>query len=310
MLTGTATAGSTVSIVWNGQNAKIIQADDGGHWTYQAVLVPGQNEFDIKSQNIDTNHSSKLVKVFILVPSPTPTPPVPSVAFATPADNSIVSDGKVTVTGTSSYVTDVTLTTTYLGVPPAPGATLPPSAASAAPGSSTAPGGSSSPGPTIVPASPAPGTSAGASPGASAPPPVVPQSASVTANGEFTFTFQLEAGVWRLSLTGQDTLGHKSPTVSRVVAVPFTGVSVLIEVKGSQGAWMKYYRDGVALGVSTYSNGFKVTVTAKKSVCVYTGKAGNVFITVNGVPMGSVAKYGGSRVFIDATHPPKNVASC
>ena len=314
LLTGTATAGSTVTITRNGQDAKTLTADDGGHWTYQAVLVPGQNEFDVKSQNIDTNHSSQVVKVYIYVPSPTPTAPVPVVAFATPADNTIVTNGNVTITGTSSFVTDVTLTTTYLGVPPAPGATLPPSQGSAAPGTSPSVSGSAGasalPGASATPARASAGASANPSAGASAPPAPAPATTSVTATGEFNFSFQLPAGVWRLSLQGQDTQGHKSVVVSRTVAVPFTGVVVLIEVKGAGGAWMAYYRDGVAIGTNNYPNGYKVTVSAKQNVCIRTGKASNVYVTVNGVSVGTVAKFGGIRLFIDATHPPKNVSAC
>ena len=302
-LSGSATANSTVTIVWNGQEPKTMQADDGGHWSYQAVLVPGQNEFDVTAQNIDTNHASKVVKIYIFVPSSTPSPSTPVVAFQTPADLSIVADGKVAIAGTSSSVTDVTLTTTYLGVPPAPGATLAPVAASPGAGSSSSPGAGVSPTPTPK-ASPTPPTAA-----ASAPAPPPPVSTPVDSDGNFTFNVQLETGTWRLSLVGADTQGHKSAIVSRVVAVPFTGVVVVVTVRGSSAS-VAYTRDGALIASNVLPDGSTFTVTAKKSVCINTPKNKNVFFTVNGTDMGSVAQYGGRRVLIDATHPPKNVASC
>jgi hypothetical protein len=304
-LTGTATAGSTVTIAWNNHDPSSVVADDGGQWSYQAVLVPGRNEFDIKAQNIDTNHASKLVIIVITVPTPTPSPVTPVVAFVTPADNSIISDGNVTITGTSSFVTAVTLTTTYLGVPPAPGATLPPPSGSTGPASGPSSGALATP-------TPVPSATKGplATAGPSAPPAPAPVSTSVTDKGDFNFAFQLEPGVWRLSLAGTDTQGHKSAIVTRTVAVPFTGVVVGIQVKGQAGAWMKYWRDTTPIGQSTYLNGYSTTVSAKKSVCIYTAKPGNVYVTVNGVAIGTVAQYGGTHLFIDATHPPKNVSAC
>jgi len=305
-VSGTATAGSTVSILWNGQDAQTVTADEGGHWSYQAIVVPGQNEFDVTAQNIDTNHASKTIQIFVFVPSPTPTPTVPVVAFAGPDNGSVVTDGKVTISGTSSFVTDVGLVVTYLGAPPAPGATLSPELL-ATPAPSASAGASES-----APASPSPTpvstTSAGPSVSQPAAPP--PASTPVDDKGAFTFALTLDPGVWQLSITGQDSRGVKSTTISRVVAVPFTGVVVTISVTGADGSWLLYMHDGITLGQGTFTNGWSKTITGKKSVCMRAGKPGNVHFTVNGIDMGTVAKYGGSRVYIDATHPPKNVGSC
>jgi transcriptional regulator with XRE-family HTH domain len=303
-LNGTATSGSTVSIVWNGQDARTVQADDGGHWTYQAIVVPGQNEFDVTASNIDTNHSSKTVKIFVYVPSPTPTPTVPVVAFASPENGAVVSDGKVTISGTSRFVTDVSLTTTYLGVPPAPGATLSPDLL-ATPEASPSGDAGASPATSTAPTAPA-----SSGPSVSVPPAPPPASTPVDDKGAFSFALTLDTGVWQLSLTGQDVHGVKSTTVSRVVAVPFTGVVVVLRVSGKEGAWIRYWHDGISIDSSTYPNGWTQTVTGKKNVCVYTGKPSNVYVTVNGVDVGTVSKYGGTHLYLDATHAPKKVASC
>lgn len=316
-ISGTATAGATVSIVWNGHDPKTATVDDGGNWSYQAIVMPGQNEFDVTAQNIDTNHSSKTVKIFLYVPSPTPTPTIPVVAFSSPEDGTVFSDGTVAISGTSSFVTAVTLTATYLGTPPGPGATLSPDlyatpglSGSAVPGGSAGASASATPRATSIAAA-TPAASATASGPISSPPAAPPPvQTTVDDKGAFTFTLTLDPGVWRLSIAGQDSRGTISATVSRVVAVPFTGVVVDINVKGSAGAWMVYYRDGVALGSSTYKNGYSVTISAKKSVCINTAKPSNVFLTVNGVNMGSVAQYSKKLVYIDATHPPKSVSSC
>ena len=305
-LSGSATAGSTVSIRWNAQDPKTVPVDDGGKWSYQAVLSPGQNEFDITAQNIDTNHSSKAVVVYVYVPSPTPTPPTPVVAFTAPNDGASITDGNIVVNGTSSYVTDVTLTVAYLGTPPAPGATLSPSAyASAAPLFTPTPSASSSVGPSM---SPNPSASAGAS--ASVPPSQGPLSTPVMSSGDFTFGLTLSPGVWRLTISGQDTLGRKSVSVSRLVAVPFAGLIVGLKIVGTDSAWVQIKHDGITIKQATQPAGWTTSITAKKNVCISSGKPAYVQLTVNGVDMGTIAKYGGSKVYIDATHPPKNVTSC
>jgi cytoskeleton protein RodZ len=312
-ISGTATAGATVSIVWNGQDAKIVQADDGGNWSYQAILAPGQNEFDVTAQNIDTNHASKTAKIFVYVPTPTATPTSPVVAFTSPTDGTIFADGKLTIEGTSSFVTDVSLTVTYLGIPPAPGATLSPDLYNT-PAPSISPGASGSVGPSVpvTTATPSAVPTATSAPSAesSAPAPPPPVSTPVDDKGAFSFPLTLETGTWRLSITGQDSHGVKSATVSRVVAVPFTGVVVGISITGSDGSWILVLRDGASVVQGTYLNGWTRTETGKKNVCIRAGKPSNVHFTVNGIDMGTVAQYGGSRVLIDATHPPKNVSSC
>lgn len=290
VLTGTATPGTTVFIAWNGQDPKPVYTDDAGHWTFQAVLQSGANQFDIVAKNLDTSHASDSVRVIVTVPTPTPTPLLPEVAFSTPLDGASAASGAVVVSGVSTEVSSVTLTPTYVGPPLAAGATLPP--------------------PTPTPKAAVPGVSPGASPaaaGASRPPTVEPTSTGTAADGTFSFSVQLTPGRWQLTLVGIGAKGDHTKAVTRTVSVPFKGVNVLIEVKGGDG-WLKYFRDGVAIDSNTYSDGYSVTVVGNKSVCVLVGN-GNVYITVNGTSYGAVTSFGGTHAYIDASGP-RDVSSC
>jgi transcriptional regulator with XRE-family HTH domain len=289
VLKGTATPGTTVLVSWDGQDASTVPVDPSGGWTYTALLHFGSNQFDITAKNLDTSHASKTWRVIIQVPVITPSPPEPEIAFVTPVDGVVFKTGTVQVSGTSSLVKSVTLTPTYLGPPPAPGSTIPPAA--------------STPEPT---ASPAPGASPGPSPSQGP----LPTTVQPAADGTFVFQLKLDPGRWQLTIVGTDSNGRSTAPVSRTVVVPYTGLNVTIQVKGGN-AWLKYFRDGVAVDSSTYQDGWQVTLTAAKSVCVYSsGRPNLVFVTVNGVSIGSVSQFGGVRVYIDLANPPRNVSSC
>ena len=298
-LSGTATPGTTVLISWNGQESREAVADDSGHWTYQALLQAGSNQFDVIAKNLDTNHASQTIRLVVFVPTPTPSPVVPAVAFATPADGASIADGKVTVTGTGTAVSTVTLTPTYLGAPLAPGATLPPPTPSAAAASPVA---SSSP-------SAAPRPSSCGSPGPTPTPAPEPTTVAPAADGSFTLSLQLKPGLWRLSLAGASVQGVQTQSVARTVTVPYTGVNVTLQVTGG-AAWLRYFVDGAAVGQSTYPDGWQVTVVGKKSFCVVSAAASRVYATINGVQYGPVSQFGGTHLYVDVSGVPKNVNSC
>lgn len=286
---GTATPGSTVQISWDGQDPKTELTDDIGHWTYQAQLHPGSNQFDITAMNLDTNHASPKVTRVIVVPVATPTPAYPEVAFATPVDGSVLKDGSLIVTGTSVEVSNVTMTATYLGGPPLPGTTMAP----------YTPPPSGQPTPTPLPSSPIPLPTA--------PPPA---NATTSADGSFSMDMQLSPGAWLLTLTGTDASGRVSKPATRSVAVPYVGLTIVLSVRGGD-AWMRYIVDGYPTGQSTYPDGWQTVIQARKSFCVLvTTVPGRVFVTANGVDLGSVAAYGGVRLYVDTTKGPRNVASC
>jgi hypothetical protein len=291
-LTGTATAGTTVLIAWNGQDPQIVTADDGGHWTYHAVLRAGSNQFDVTAKNLDTSHASNTVRLIVVVPVATPTPLVPEVAFTTPADLASVAGGTVNVTGYTVGVSSVSLTTTYLGPPAAPGTTLPPAT------------------PSPVPASVVPGGSPSTSPGASGSPGPSPKAIGTAPDGTFAISAALAPGRWQLTIVGMTARGVPTKAVSRTITVPYKGVNVIISVKGDIAS-VSYYHDGLTDDNGTvHDDGWSVNVVGNKWVCVNTTRPAYVYITVNGISYGSIAGLGGRRAWMDTTGPPRNVDSC
>ncbi len=291
VLNGTATPGTTVLIAWNGQDPNIVIADEAGHWTYQASLQAGSNEFDITAENLDTSHSSPTLRVIVVVPVATPSPPMPAVAFSAPADGSVVASGSVTITGISTEVASVVLTPTYLGPPLAAGATPPPatpSASATAAGASVAPGGSPGPTPTAGPQ---------------------PITTATAADGTFSFTLQLNPGRWQLSLVGTSPNGIKTAPVTRAVSIPFKGITVLIQIKGGSAS-LAIYHDGITVSPGySQASGWSTTVVGTKYVCIRSARPAYVYITVNGTSYGPISGFGGQRAYIDV-NGPRNVNSC
>lgn len=296
-LTGTSTAGATILISWDSQAPKTTIADDSGHWTYTAILHAGANQFDITAENLDTGHASKTQKMVIEVKVVTPPPPSPAVAFSSPADGAVAKDGKVTVAGTSTMVATVTVTPVYMGPPIAANATIPPATAAPLPTP-------------FVALSPALSPSAGATPGPTAPPVAAPVKVNPNADGTFSAPLTLPPGRWQLSVTGSNPSGSISPSVFRTVVVPFTGINVVIEVKGG-GAYVYAVHDGTIDAQAGVVDGWSITLSAKSAVCVNSPYQANlVFITVNGTPYGSLKTFGGTHAYVDITGVPKNVSSC
>ena len=285
-LKGTATSGTTVLISWNGQDPELVVTDDTGHWTYQAALQAGSNQFDITAKNLDTGHPSPTIRVLVLVPVPTPSGATPEVAFSQPADGATITAGNLTVTGISTEVTTVVLTPTYLGPPLAPGATMPPPTPSVAPATA-----SPSPSPSLTVGG-SPGTTPAPTPAPTLPP--QPLSAATAGDGTFSFTIPLGAGRWRLSLVGTSSKGISTAAVSRSVNIPFKGLSVLIEIKGGPAAIAVYHDNVSDTGGKkfTQADGWKLTVVAKRYVCISTTKPTLVYITVNGTSYGSASGFG------------------
>jgi cytoskeletal protein RodZ len=292
-LKGTATPGTTVLIAWNGQDPHTVTADDSGNWTYQAILQAGPNQFEITAMNLDTNHASQTVSLLVTVLSPTPTPVVPEVAFASPVDGTSVTTGKVTIAGTSTLVSTVTLTQTWLGPPVAPGATMPPTSPSPAPPSATAAAATGSPGP-----SPTPGPS--------------PVQANTAADGSFSFSVNIAPGRWLLTLSGTSAAGTPTKPVSRTLNVTYKGITVLVQIQGAPSAVFISHDNGTVVDepMLVQADGWSMTVVGTKNVCVNTTHPAFVYITVNGTAYGPIAGFGGARAYIDTSGVPKNVSSC
>ncbi len=248
ILTGNATPNTSVLISWNGQDPKVVTADETGHWTFHAILQSGSNQFDITAKNLDTNHASSTVRLIVFVPTPTPTPSVPLVAFVTPTDGASVPAGTVTITGTSVLVSSVNLTTAMVGPPLVPGSTMPPT--------------------------PTAGTT---------PPPGLPTtSAAAAADGTFSFAVPLQPGMWRLTLVGLTAAGVKTTAVTNTISIPYKGVNVQVQLIGG-GSGVAIYADGGTIVSSHgHSSGWTRTVTGNRYVCVYAYSPSVVNLAING----------------------------
>jgi hypothetical protein len=297
-LTGSSTPGATIRISWDNQAvAKLPVADETGHWSYTAILHPGSNQFDITAENLDTSHASKTQKIVIEVLIITPPPPSPAVAFSSPADLATVKDGNVTVAGTTTLVTTVTVTPIYMGPPTAAGATIPP--ATAAP----------LPTPSAPPLLPTASASAGASAGPTAPPGPGPTSVNTNADGTFSVLLSLTPGRWQLSIAGSNPSGSVAPAVFRTIVVPYNGINVVVQVKGGDASLYAAH-DGVVDANAGVPDGWSITIVGTKYVCIQSSKSNLVYITVNGTSYGAVNSLGGRRAYIDTSGVPKNVDTC
>jgi hypothetical protein len=291
VLRGTATPGTTVLISWNGQDPKTVIVDDAGQWSYQAVVQPGRNQFDITAKNLDTSHASTTTSLIVIVATPTPTPAVPTVALTNPLDGSSAATGSVTVTGTSNMVNTVTLTQVLVGGPLAAGATLKPAT------------------PTPVPASA--GTNPTLAPGATATP--KPQTAAVNpSDGSFTFTVTLTPGLWQLVVVGTGAKEVQTKPVSRTVSVPYKGIYVQIWVKGGTATAIHVAHDGKIdiPANSTEPDGWTYAVTGSSYVCISAYPPNLVFIAVNGTSFGAISSFGGQHARVEASGVPFNVTTC
>jgi len=286
-LKGTATAGTTIQIELNGEAAKTVAVDGNGNWNYTATLQPDKNLFVITALDVGTNHSSDPVKRQIDVQLATASQaPPPEITVSSPADAATLQDETVTVTGATMGAVNVTVTPSYVGP-------VPPAGASASPGKSPAPTPTATPKPTAT-ASTLPGASSSPSAtggpcGGSTP---VPSTNKVAIDGTFSVVVQLCPGVWQLSIVADNGQGLKATAQTRTITIAYTGLTVVIELKGGN-AWLKVWRDGVVddslNGGAPHKAGSVITVTANQSVWIKTGSAGVTNVTVNGVSYGPLS---------------------
>ncbi len=158
------------------------------------------------------------------------------------------------MTGTSTDVSSVTITPTYLGPPLAPGATPPPrdADAPAAVHKSRRLGLAWRVGRTVPHA------------GAAA------YDDRTAADGTFTFSLQLTPGRWQLAIVGTSAKGVHTTPVTRTITVPYKGLNVVIQLKGGSAS-VSYSHDGVTDDSGTvHPDGWSVTVVGSKSVCINT----------------------------------------
>lgn len=272
-LEGTSTAGATIEVNATGLTQPYRTTSLGdGTWSIQVELRRGKNEFEVTAKNPDTGKVSDTPRTFV-ISVPFLVIQAPTLTVSQPVDGTTYQNGAIPVEGMTTNATTVTVSATYLG-PPGSTATPPPTP-TAAP--SVGPRPSSGPA-----ASPGPGGPAGGT------------TVAVNDDGSFSTPLELKQGRWAITITATSDSG-KTASLTRTVTVAYQGVTVVIQVKGSN-AWIKVWIDGVlAQGYSsgqTYRPGQTATFTGQQSIEIRTGSSGNTFFTVNGVDLGSLGKVG------------------
>ncbi len=148
----------------------------------------------------------------------------------------------------------------------------------------------------------------GPQPSAASPSPVAapaPKQISVAPDGSFSDSYQLAPGKWSLTITATGNQ-QETTTETRSVTVAFTGVDLVVAIKGSP-AWLKVWVDGtvdptLGNGGQTFAVGKTVEFTGQHSVEVRTGSAGSTYFTLNGQSLGALGPPGVPQTWLFA--PP------
>ena len=256
-LTGMTSPGSTVTIETPGQAQPFrVTATASGEWSLQVDLRRGRNEFAIDAVNPETGKTSETPRT-VVITVPFLEIQAPTLLLTTPVDGTTYGNGAVAVEGTTTNAESVTVATLYLGA--AGGASVTPAA-------SGSPSGSPKPGTTI----------------------------DVADDGSFVFPpLELTAGRWAITVTATSAQGQTA-ALTRNVTVAFSGVTLVVSVKGSP-AWIKVWVDGQVVGPQSgrvVEPGRTLTFTGKTSIEVRTGSSGATHFTLNGVSLGSLGKSG------------------
>jgi hypothetical protein len=143
----------------------------------------------------------------------------------------------------------------------------------------------------------------------SSPEPEVPaaKDISVGANGRFSDSYQLAPGAWLLTITATGEQ-NKTTTETRIVTVTFTGVNVVVHVRGSR-AWIRAWVDGElapnAHGMIVQP-GESLEFTGAETVEVRTGSSGATHFTVNGTSLGALGPPGVPETWLfDSLNQPR-----
>ena len=286
LLSGTATAGSTVTIRAPGQSQPIhVTALADGTRSQSVGLRRGQNQFEIGAINPETGKEAETPRT-VVITVPFLVIQAPTLVVNQPVEGTTYGNGAIAIDGTTTNAKTVTVVASFLGADvtgttPTPAPSLAPTAPpSAAPGATAQPG--ASPG-----ATPDPGTTV-----------------DVGADGSFTFPpLELTAGRWSITITATSAEG-KTASQTRTITVAYSGVNVVASIKGGP-AWIKVWIDGQLVGPqggTVYASGRTVTFTGKKSVEIRTGSSGNTRFTVNGVSLGPLGRAGVAETWLFA--PP------
>jgi hypothetical protein len=159
----------------------------------------------------------------------------------------------------------------------------------------------------VTPAfTPDPAASAGtASPGTATPTPsgptVGPVTVDVNADGSFDAPLDLSTGKWRIVVTATSAEG-KAVSLVRNVAIVYRGVNLVVQIKGSS-AWLKVWVDGkiwktTGAAGQVYNPGKVLTINAKNTIEVRTGKSSATYFTLNGENLGRLSKQSNPATYL------------
>lgn len=282
-LSGTATAGSTVTIRAAGQSQPIrVTVLSDGTWTQSVDLRRGQNQFEIDAINPETGKSSETPRT-VMITVPFLVIQAPTLVVLQPVDGTTYGNGAIAIEGTTTNAKSVTVVATFLG-PGVSGA-----------GATAAP--PTAPPPTAAPGTPGPGATPGATPDPGT-------TIDVADDGSFAFPpLELTAGRWSITVTATSTEG-KTASQTRSITVAYSGVNLVVSIKGGP-AWLKVWIDNQLVGPqggTVYGNGKTLTFTAKSTIEIRTGSSGFTRFTLNGVSLGSLGKTGVAETWLFA--PP------
>jgi cytoskeletal protein RodZ len=282
VIRGTSIAGATVQVQDTGREQPYLAtADADGDWVQEVQLRRGRNQFDISALDPETGKTSENTeKVFITVPFLVIE--APTLTVDSPEDGAQFENGAIPVRGSTTNAQTVSVsaiqTATEDGTPIA------------------------TPQPTV-----APDPSASAPPEVPAGPTVGPINLAVGPDGAFDTPLDLEEGGWQIAVTATSAEG-KTTTLTRDVTIAYSGVTLVIEVKGSN-AWLKVWVDGKVSKVTgvagqVYNPGKTLTFTADESIEVRTGKSSATYFTLNGEDIGRMSRQSNPETWLFAPPDP------
>jgi len=287
---GSSIPRATVAITAAGREQPYrVSADATGRWSSEVELRRGRNQFDITAVDPETGKSAEETARYVIT-VPFLVIEAPTLTVDSPAEGSQFENGAVPVRGTTSNAATVSITAvrteTADGKPVAAAPSAGPS------GSPDASPGAASP---------------DASPVAASGDMVGPITVDVAPDGTFDTPLDLSAGKWRIIVTATSAEG-KAVTLTRNVAIAYRGVNLVVSIKGSP-AWIKVWVDdkiwkttGVAGQV--YNPGKVLTITAKDSVEVRTGKSSATYFTLNGEDLGHMSNKSNPETWLFAPPDP------
>jgi cytoskeletal protein RodZ len=269
-LAGTSSPGATITISAPGHEPYLTTALADGTWSAQVDLRRGQNRFDINAENPETGKSADTPRT-VVITVPFLVFQAPTLVVSQPVEGTTYGNGAIAVEGTTTNAKTVTVTAAFMGKD-VPAAGHSPAPATPAPSPGASPGGTPSPKTTVA----------------------------VAGDGTFSLPpLELTAGRWAITVTATSTEG-KTASLTRNIAVAYSGVNLVIQIKGGP-AWIKVWIDGKLASVpsgNVYQSGKTLTFSGATSIEVRTGSSGSTRFTLNGVSLGALGKSGVAETWL------------